>query len=53
MIHWSASDWKEAVREPARIKPQLKNSPMQRAGLKKLVDQIQLALNAQPPATQS
>ncbi|MFZ9431963.1 MAG: tRNA epoxyqueuosine(34) reductase QueG, partial [Bacteroidia bacterium] len=53
MVGWSHREWEEAVREPARIKPQLKNSPMQRAGLKKLVDQIQLALNAQPPATQS
>jgi epoxyqueuosine reductase len=53
MIHWSTSHWKEAVREPARIKPQLKNSPMQRAGLKKLVDQIQLALNSHSKATQS
>ena len=53
MIHWSTSHWKEAVREPARIKTQLKNSPMQRAGLKKLVDQIQLALNSHSKATQS
>ena len=53
MVGWSHREWEEAVREPARIKPQLKNSPMQRAGLKKLVDQIQLTLNAQPPATQS
>ncbi len=52
-VHWDTEQWKEAVREPARIKPLLKKSPMQRAGLKKLVGQIELALNALPKATQS
>lgn len=51
MVGWSHREWEEAVREPARIKPQLKNSPMQRAGLPKLLSQITLALqNTKPPA---
>jgi len=51
MVGWSHREWEEAVREPARIKPQLKNSPMQRAGLPKLLAQITLALqNTKPPA---
>ena len=45
MIHWNAEAWKNALLEPARIKTQLKNSAMQRAGLKKLLPQITSALN--------
>lgn len=48
LVGWSHREWKEALREPARIKPQLKNSPMQRAGHPKLVAQINLALNSEP-----
>ena len=48
MISWNNSQWKEALAEPARIKPQLKKSAMQRAGLKKLIAQIDLALNYRP-----
>jgi epoxyqueuosine reductase len=48
MITWDAQQWKNAVREPAQIKPQLKKSAMQRAGLKKLIAQIELALNYRP-----
>lgn len=44
-IHWSTPQWEEVLREPARMKPFLKNSAMQRAGLKKLAAQITLALN--------
>jgi epoxyqueuosine reductase len=47
MMGWSHREWEEALREPARIKPQLKNSPMQRAGLNKLLAQIKLALHHQ------
>jgi epoxyqueuosine reductase len=48
MISWNNSQWKEALSEPARIKPQLKKSAMQRAGLKKLIAQIELALKYRP-----
>ncbi|MEI8101176.1 MAG: tRNA epoxyqueuosine(34) reductase QueG, partial [Bacteroidota bacterium] len=48
MISWNNSQWKEALSEPARIKPQLKKSAMQRAGLKKLIAQIDLALKYRP-----
>ena len=48
MITWDAEQWKNVVREPAQIKPQLKKSAMQRAGLKKLIAQIELALNYRP-----
>ena len=48
MISWNNSQWKEALAEPARIKPQLKKSAMQRAGLKKLIAQIDLALKYRP-----
>ena len=48
MISWNNSQWKEALAEPARIKPQLKKSAMQRAGLKKLIAQIELALKYRP-----
>jgi epoxyqueuosine reductase len=47
MMGWSHREWEEALREPARIKPLLKNSPMQRAGLPKLLDQIKLSLHHQ------
>lgn len=45
MIRWDHSQWKEALTEPAQIKSQLKKSAMQRAGLKKLSVQIELAIN--------
>ena len=48
MISWNHSQWKEALTEPARIKSQLKKSAMQRAGLKKLIAQIDLALKYRP-----
>ncbi len=48
MISWNNSQWKEALTEPARIKHQLKKSAMQRAGLKKLIAQIDLALKYRP-----
>ena len=48
MISWNNSQWKEALTEPARIKSQLKKSAMQRAGLKKLIAQIDLALKYRP-----
>ena len=48
MINWNHSQWKEALTEPARIKHQLKKSAMQRAGLKKLIAQIDLALKYRP-----
>lgn len=48
MISWNNSQWKEALAEPARIKHQLKKSAMQRAGLKKLIAQIELALKYRP-----
>ena len=48
MISWNNSQWKEALTEPARIKSQLKKSAMQRAGLKKLIAQIDLALEYRP-----
>ncbi|MDA0784472.1 MAG: tRNA epoxyqueuosine(34) reductase QueG [Bacteroidetes bacterium] len=48
MIGWNNSQWKEALTEPARIKSQLKKSAMQRAGLKKLIAQIDLALKYRP-----
>jgi epoxyqueuosine reductase len=48
MISWNNSQWIEALSEPARIKPQLKKSAMQRAGLKKLIAQIELALKYRP-----
>lgn len=48
MMSWNNSQWKEALAEPARIKPQLKKSAMQRAGLKKLIAQIDLALKYRP-----
>ena len=48
MISWNNLQWKEALSEPARIKPQLKKSAMQRAGLKKLIAQIDLALKYRP-----
>jgi epoxyqueuosine reductase len=48
MISWNNSQWKAALAEPARIKPQLKKSAMQRAGLKKLIAQIDLALKYRP-----
>ena len=48
MISWNNSQWKEALSEPARIKTQLKKSAMQRAGLKKLIAQIELALKYRP-----
>ena len=48
MINWNHSQWNEALAEPARIKSQLKKSAMQRAGLKKLITQIELALKYRP-----
>lgn len=48
MINWNHSQWNEALAEPARIKSQLKKSAMQRAGLKKLIAQIELALKYRP-----
>jgi epoxyqueuosine reductase len=48
MTSWNNSQWKEALAEPARIKHQLKKSAMQRAGLKKLIAQIDLALKYRP-----
>ncbi|MCX6177154.1 MAG: tRNA epoxyqueuosine(34) reductase QueG [Bacteroidetes bacterium] len=48
MISWNHSQWNEALAEPARIKSQLKKSAMQRAGLKKLIAQIDLALKYRP-----
>ena len=48
MISWNNSQWTEALAEPARIKSQLKKSAMQRAGLKKLIAQIDLALKYRP-----
>jgi len=48
MISWNNLQWKEALSEPARIKSQLKKSAMQRAGLKKLIAQIDLALKYRP-----
>ncbi len=48
MITWNALQWENALGEPARIKSQLKKSAMQRAGLKKLIAQIDLALKYRP-----
>jgi len=48
MIGWDNVQWNEALAEPARIKSQLKKSAMQRAGLKKLIAQIDLALKYRP-----
>lgn len=44
MIHWDPNQWQEALENPNRIKSQLKNSAMQRAGLKKIIPQIEKAL---------
>lgn len=48
MITWNALQWKNELGEPARIKSQLKKSAMQRAGLKKFIAQIDLALKYRP-----
>jgi hypothetical protein len=48
MISWDNSQWEQTLVEPARIKSQLKKSAMQRAGLKKLIAQIDLALKYRP-----
>lgn len=48
MTTWNALQWKNALGEPARIKSQFKKSAIQRAGLKKLIAQIDLALKYRP-----